>query len=107
MSRVLGVAAICAAMAVAGCGGVAELDSSETTTVTEAQAAAQNASTGSLTAADKKALDELKALCHEKPLTEVDGESIREIVTGMVPQLKSADPAYYKRFKNFADHGCY
>lgn len=107
MIRAMGVAFACLALAVVGCGGVAELDSGEVSTVTEAKAAAQAAAAGSLTPAGEKALEDLKVLCHEKPLAEADGDSIREIVTGIVPQLKNADPAYYKRFKKFADHGCY
>lgn len=89
MKRILGIATACATLAIAGCGGVSELESNEVTTVSEAKSAVKAAvAEGSLTPAGKKALEELMVLCHEKPLTETDGDSIREVINAIVPQLQ-------------------
>lgn len=95
------------ALAVAGCGGVAELDSEEIETVGQARSAVEVAvAEGSLKPTGEKKLEELMILCHEKPLAEADGDSIREIVRELTPKLKGADPAFFKRMKRVADHGC-
>jgi hypothetical protein len=107
LRRVLGVASAYAVLAVAGCGGVAELDSEELDTVSRARSAVTTAvADGSLKPADQKRLEALMILCHEKPLAEADGDSVREIVSELTPKVKGADPAFFKRMKRVADHGC-
>ncbi len=106
MRRALGVAA-CAVLLIAGCGGVAELDSSETDTVNAANSAVADATaSGSLKPGDQAKLEALMVLCHEKPLAESDGESMRELITRLAPELKSADPKMSRRLKRFATDGC-
>lgn len=106
MRKILGVAAACALL-VAGCGGVAEFDSGEVETVNLAkQAVADAQSEGSLTAQGEKQLTELMALCREKPLTEIDGESMRELLDSLAPQLKAADPQFSQKMQRVATSGC-
>ena len=107
VKRVLGVAAFCALLFVAGCGGVAELDPGETETVTLATAAvATAAKDGSLTPGQEKKIEDLMVLCHQKPLAEHEGQSMRELLKELAPQLGGVDPNFSKRVKNVAAHGC-
>ena len=69
---------------VAGCGGLAELDSEEVATVSQARAATETAAIdGSLKPGDEKKFEELIVLCREKPLAEADGKSMREVLAEM------------------------
>ena len=107
MSRLLGVAAASVALAVSGCGGVSELDSEESNTVIQARSVVDAAVTdGTLTPAGEKTLEDLMVICHEKPLAESDGESMRNLMTEIAPRLKAADPQFSKRLRKFAAHGC-
>ncbi|MBN8869027.1 MAG: hypothetical protein J0H66_03995 [Solirubrobacterales bacterium] len=103
----MGVAVGSAVLAVAGCGGVAELDSDELETVSQARSVATAAAaSGSLKPAGEEKLEALMILCHEKPLAEADGDSVREVMSELTPKVRSADPAFFKRMKRAADHGC-
>lgn len=107
MKRVLGVAVTCALLVVAGCGGVAELDSDDVETVNSAKAAVAKAQAdGSLSPEGEEQLTALIVLCREKPLSEVDGQSMRVLLGDLAPQLKSADPQFSKRMKEIATSGC-
>jgi len=110
MKRVLGVAVVSGLLTASGCGGVAELDSSEIETVSRARSTVNAAvAGGSLDQAGEKRLEALMILCHEKPLAETGGDSVREIMTELTPELKTVkevDPTFYKRMKRSADHGC-
>lgn len=108
MKRLLGVTAAGAVLAFAGCGGVPELEPDEIETVNQAKSVATAAAAGKpLDPADKKKLKELMILCHQKPLAETDGDSVREIMTELTPKVKKgADPTFFKRMKRVADHGC-
>lgn len=107
MRRFLGVAAACALLVVAGCGGVAELDSDDVETVNAAKSTvAQAKADGSLTPEGEEQLTELIVLCREKPLSEVDGQSMRELLGELAPQLKGADPQFSKRMQEIATSGC-
>lgn len=107
MRRVPGVAVACALLVVAGCGGVAELDSDDAETVNAAKAAVVKAKAdGSLSPRGEEQLTALIVLCREKPLTEVDGQSMRELVGDLAPQLKTADPEFSKKMKEISTSGC-
>lgn len=107
MSRILGVVTTCAALAVAGCGGVSELDPDEVETVSQARSAVNSAlASGSLNAGGKETLEALMALCHEKPLAETGGNSMREVMSDLAPRLKSADPSFSRRMQRFSTDGC-
>jgi hypothetical protein len=106
LRKVVGVVVACALLA-AGCGGVAELDSGDTQTVSLARQAVDEAvAKGSLSPAGEKQLTDLIALCREKPLSESDGKSMREILTSLAPQLKQADAAFSKKLERIARNGC-
>lgn len=107
MNKSLGVLLACGLLLVAGCGGVAELDSDDAETVDAARAAVTRAKAeGSLSPRGEEQLTALIVLCREKPLTEVDGQSMRELVGDLAPQLQSADPQFSKRMKEIATSGC-
>lgn len=104
----MGVAAACAALLAAGCGGAPTLETGEVETVTQARAAVKSAvAAGSLDAAGQRKVEQLMILCHQKPLAEEGGDSVREIIKEIAPGLKGvADPAFAERIKRQADHGC-
>jgi len=105
--KVLGITATCGALAIAGCGGTPELDSSEIETVSSAKSVVANAArTGSLTAGGEKKLEALMILCREKPLAESDGSSMRQVLEELAPRLKSADPQFSSKLKTLAVNGC-
>ena len=81
-----------ALLTVAGCGGVAELDSSEVKTVSHARSVVSEAgATGSLKPGDGDVLTDFMILCREKPLSEIDGDTLRETMDELAPQLKGVD----------------
>jgi hypothetical protein len=103
----LGVLAVCALWAVAGCGGVAELDSGELQTVTAAESAVAAATnSGSLKPGDEQKFEDLIVLCREKPLSEVDGQSMRQVLEGLAPRLSGVDPELSSKLKRIAKNGC-
>ena len=107
MKGALRVAAACMLLFVAGCGGLAELDSEEVATVSQARAATETAAIdGSLKPGDEKKFEELIVLCREKPLAEADGKSMREVLTELAPRLKSVDPQLSSKLKRIAAYGC-
>ena len=107
MRTALGVAASCVLLLVAGCGGVAELDSDEVATVSQARSATETAALdGSLSPGDEKKFEDLIILCREKPLAEADGKSMREVLTELAPRLKSVDPELASKMKRIAAYGC-
>ncbi len=107
MRRALGVAVVCVLMFAAGCGGVAELDSDEVATVSQARSATDTAALdGSLKPGDEKKFEDLIILCREKPLAEADGKSMREVLTELAPRLKSVDPQLSSKLKRIAAYGC-
>lgn len=92
---------------VAGCGGLAELDSEEVATVSQARAATETAAIdGSLKPGDEKKFEELIVLCREKPLAEADGKSMREVLAEMATRLTSVDPKLASKMKRIAAYGC-
>ncbi len=107
MRKFLGVAVALVLLVVAGCGGVAELDSGEVETVeTAKQTVADAKASGSLDAQGEERLTALIVLCREKPLSEVDGQSMRVLVGELAPQLKDADPQFSRKMKRIATSGC-
>lgn len=107
MRRFLGVPAFCAVLVVAGCGGVQELEADEVETVEVATTTVASAArTGSLKPGDAKKVEALMVLCHEKPLAEYEGDSMRELLGETAPKLKQADPQLSKRVEDRATHGC-
>ena len=98
---------VCVLMFAAGCGGVAELDSAEMATVSQARSATDTAaSDGSLKPGDEKKFEDLIILCREKPLAEADGKSMREVLTELAPRLNSVDPKLASKMKRIAAYGC-
>lgn len=107
MRRVWGVAAACLVVGIAGCGGVAELDSGETETVSSVRSVVENAAaTGSMKPGDEEKIRAFMALCREKPLAEDGGDSMRQILDGLAPQVKAADPELSKTMQRVATSGC-
>ena len=107
MKRVLGVAAFCALLVVAGCGGVAELDSGEVDTVNQAKAiVAEGKANGKLAPGDGAVLTEFMILCRAKPLSEVDGDTLRETMDELAPQLKGVDQKDFDKMDHNAETGC-
>lgn len=107
MRGALGVAAACVLLFVAGCGGVAELDSEEVATVNLARSATETAAVdGSLKPGDEKKFEDLIILCREKPLAEADGKSMREVLAELAPRLTSVDPKLASKMKRIAAYGC-
>ncbi len=107
MRRALGVAVVCVLMFAAGCGGVAELDSAEMATVSQARSATDTAALdGSLKPGDEKKFEDLIILCRKNPLAEADGKSMREVLTELAPRLKSVDPQLSSKLERIAAYGC-
>ena len=107
MRGALGVAAACVLLFVAGCGGVAELDSEEVATVSLARSATEAAAVdGSLEPGDEKKFEDLIILCREKPLAEADGKSMREVLKELAPRLSSVDPKLSSKMERIATYGC-
>lgn len=107
MKSVMGVAAAFALMTVAGCGGVAELDSSEAETVSQAESVVAKAkASGSLKPGDGEVLTDFMILCREKPLSDVNGQTLRETMDELAPQLKGVDQIYFKKLDRLATNGC-
>lgn len=96
-----------ALLTVAGCGGVAELDSSEVKTVSHARSVVSEAgATGSLKPGDGDVLTDFMILCREKPLSEIDGDTLRETMDELAPQLKGVDRKYFRKLDHLATNGC-
>jgi hypothetical protein len=107
LKSIVGIAAIAALMTIAGCGGVATLDSQETQTVTLAKSAVATAAKDrSLKPGDEQKLNALIILCRKKPLAEADGMSMREILADLAPQLTGVDPNLSAKLKRIATSGC-
>ena len=107
MKRVLGVVAACAAVVVAGCGGVAELEPDEVETVQTAQKVVDRAAeTGSLGDGGMEKLTAFMILCRDKPLAEDGGDSMREIMDELAPRLEGVDPVAFRKMDRLATNGC-
>ncbi|MCB8915393.1 MAG: hypothetical protein H6532_06145 [Thermoleophilales bacterium] len=103
----MGVAVTTAMLTVAGCGGVAELDSGEVETVNQARSAVSEArASGTLKPGDGDTLTEFMILCREKPLSEVEGDTLRETMDELAPQLKGIDREYFRKMDRLATNGC-
>ncbi|HRV59977.1 MAG: hypothetical protein KDB54_08115 [Solirubrobacterales bacterium] len=107
MKRVFGVAAAFAVLTVGGCGGVANLDPGEVDTVNQAKSAVTNSKVkGALQSGAGHVLNEFMILCREKPLSEVDGDTLREIMVVLAPELKGVNQTYFKKLNRLATNGC-
>lgn len=107
MKCTLGVAAVSALLVFAGCGGVAELDSDDIKTVSAAKAAmAVAAQSRSLKPGDEQKFEDLIVLCREKPLSEVDGRSMRQVLEDLAPRLSGVDPELSAQLKRISINGC-
>ncbi len=107
MRKVLGVAVASVAIAVVGCGGVAEVESGEVETVNAAKTiVTSGVATGSLEPGDAEKLREFMILCRDKPLSEVNGDSLREIMDELAPQLKGVDAEAHRKMDHLAETGC-
>lgn len=107
MKKSLGVVVVCGLLAIAGCGGVAELDSGEVETVDSAKAVvAASVAKGSLQAGGMETLTEFMILCRDKPLAEEGGDSLREIMDQLAPQLEGVDATAFRKMDRLATNGC-